>query len=334
MPSAPFPNIRHWPMPYSSSTGQKRGRWLMHGRIGEFSIFIDLEIWPPKPMHISNEYVSSFDVLPDGRLVVCSTMTEPKSGYMIRIHSPGWPSKRKADSPDVTPLPGGICDVYTMGDRIVAFDSLIQKWQPPANKLAYTLKKGRFHPDAALPAVRKFESRLDLQMHENGKTTLADGTQLLIWDGNGYELTRSSFKRTWDLEVKRTSLDWTFVPWETDGFFYLSNSRVMFARSGARPKAMLPDADNVMFLSPGPEESVIVNHGKNAKGLAAQVWFPKEGSYIPIARGDLGISGRSSPDEFYWSAATKHFYTKYADLVTFPETDLLVRKRVRPRGPG
>jgi hypothetical protein len=335
MPTAPFPNIRHWPMRYSSSSGQKRGRWLTHAGIGEFTVFIDLEVWPPKPVEMSNEYVNSFDVRPDGRLIVCSMITNPKSDYMIRVHAPGWPTKLKTDSPDImpTPPPGGHCEVFTIGDRVLAFDSLIRKDGPPAAKFAYALKRARFQPAPSLPAVQVFESG-DCQEHANGKVVLADGTEVLIWDGDGYELTRSSFKRTWDLGVKDNHIDWTFVPWGPVGFFYLSGRRVMFARRGEPPMAMLPDADNVMFLSPGPEDSVVVNHGTHKKGLATQVWFPKDGSFIPIARGDLGISGRSSPGEVYWSAATKHFYTKYADLVTFPDSDLLARKRVRARGPG
>jgi hypothetical protein len=311
----------------------------MYSNTRRSTVFIDLAVWPPNPVVIETEFVCSFDVLPDGRLVVCSMLTRPESEYKVRIHSPGWPAGKRAGPPDIIPTAvlGETCEPLAIGNRIVAFDPLIKKEASPEVKRAYVLKSGRFRPVPVLPEVRRFTpGNLAHQVHDNGKVTLLDDTDILIWDGNGYELMRGRFERTWELAAK-VSLglgDWTAVPWGQDGFFYLSNRRVKYARRGAKPVSVMADADNVMYLSEGPEHSVIASQGRNRKALAARVWFPADGSYIPVARKDLGIAPHFSPHELYWSATTRHVYTKFGRLLTFPDSDLLALKRVRPRGGG
>jgi hypothetical protein len=187
-----------------------------------------------------------------------------------------------------------------------------------------------------LPEVQTFRpGRLAHQVYDQGKVTLADGTELLIWDGHGYELRRGQFERTWELGARHsTGLgEWTSGPWG-EGFFYLSDRRVMYARRDAPPLPVMEDADNVMYLSPGPENSVIASHGKNRKSLASRVWFPEDGTYIPVTRKHLGIAQHSIAYELYWSAATRHVYTKYGALWTFPDSDLLALKRVQPKAGG
>jgi hypothetical protein len=311
----------------------------MHSDCRRSTVFIDLDVWPPSPVVIDTEYVASFDVLPDGRLVVYSMLTAPESGYMIRIHPRGWPAKPATGPPDVyhTPTPGDIWEVHTVGERVVSFRSLIEKDGRPETKRAYALMADRFQPARDLPKVQTFDpGRLAHQTYANGKVTMADRTEVLIWDGNGYELKGGRFERTWELAAEDSVGlgGWTAVPWGEDGFFYLSGRQVWCARRGADPVPVMPDADNVMFLSPGPGGSVIASHGKNRKALAARVWFPADGTYIPVTRKELGIAPNSSPDELYWSAVTRHVYTKFGSLVTFPDTDLLALKAVRPRGAG
>jgi hypothetical protein len=339
MPSGTFPNLQHWPLPYTSLDGRRRGRWLMYSDTRRSTTFIDLDVWPPNPVVIDREYVTSFDVLPDGRLVVCSMLTRPESDYKVRIHPPGWPSGKRTGPPDIipTPITGEFCELLAIGDRILAFDALIEKGEQPEKKRAYVLKSGRFRPVPELPEVRRFRpGQLAHQLHANGKVTLLDGTEILIWDGNGYELKRGRFERTWKLGARQSGGlgGWIAVPWGQDGFFYLSDRRVRYARRGSQPVAVMKDADNVMYLSEGPEHSVIASHGKTRKALPSQVWFPADGSYIPVTRKDLGIAPNFHPHELYWSAATRHIYTKFGGLVTFPESDLLALKHVRPRAGG
>jgi hypothetical protein len=337
MPSGPFANLRHWPLPYASANGQRRGKWLQYGNARHSTALIDFDTWPPAPIIIDNEYISSFDVQPDGRLIVCSMLTKPASDYRVRVHSPsGWTDKSAQEpaNPIPAPLPGGLCEVWMIGNQVIVFDSNVSQHHPPETKHAYTLEDGCFQVVSALPEIQAFDPERKYQQYVSGKVTLADGTDVLIWDGDGYEIQPDGLQRTWQLGVQNSFIDWTAVRWGADGFFCLSNRQMMYAKRGTTPTRFLPDADNIMFLSPGPNDSIIASRGQNLKALAASVWFPASGSYIPITRKDLAIPPRQHPRELYWSATTRHFYTRFGGLLTFPDSDLLARKLVRPRGAG
>src|SRR5262249_23529683 len=99
---------------------------------------------------------------------------------------------------------------------------------------------------------------------------------------------------------------WTSVPWGQDGFFYLSSWKVMYARRGERPVRVLPDAASAYVLSPGPDDSVIVCLARDPKRHIARVWFPADGTYIPLFRAHIGYRPSWSGPALYWSAATGH----------------------------
>src|SRR5262245_42994373 len=152
MPDA-LPGLERWPV-YAD---KRRGRWLMFGDLRRSTSFADLDAWPPKPIKIETEYATSFDVLPDGRLVVCSMPTEPQGDYAVRIEPSGWPESR-CGRPKVYAVPGkpGTCVVVTIGDAVVAFGSLVTRDGPPESHSAYLLRGGRFVPAPGLPPVRSF----------------------------------------------------------------------------------------------------------------------------------------------------------------------------------
>lgn len=337
MPAA-IPGIERWPYPKGSWDGHgecRRGRWVTFGDVYLATGFLDLDAWPPKPVADYSEYAASFDVLPDGRFVVCSTPTKSDIGYAVRIHPPDWPADPGAGPPDVYPLPGGIrlAGVWAVSGRVVVFGSSIRRSDPPDSRRAYLLDRKKFVPAPGLPAVTSFgRGHFDNQVHANGKVTLATGEDVLVWDGDGYEWTGKKFERRWELGARTNYLDWTSVAWGDDGFFYLSNRRVMHARRGKRPARVHPDADNVMELHPGPDDSVILCEGRNPKSHVARVWFPAEGAYIPILRGHLRCGSYSGSVSIYWSAATRHCHS--GPLTTFPDSGLLALKRVKPRGKG
>src|SRR5438067_1973777 len=102
----PFPALEDWRLPYTSFSGQQRGRWLMYGDTRRATVFIDLQQWPPNPITHAAEYVTSFDLLPDGSVVVCSMRTDPASEYAIRIHPPVWPADPMAGPDRVIPSVG------------------------------------------------------------------------------------------------------------------------------------------------------------------------------------------------------------------------------------
>ncbi len=333
---ARIPGIQHWRMPYSSSTsGKQRGRWLMFGDTRRSSAFIDLHVWPPQPIVIDNEYVVTFDILPDGRMVVCSMLTDPVTEYAIRVHPHGWPNDRSVGPAQAIPLPvpDGIYDVVTIGDRVVVYDWLIDQKKAPETHLVYVLENGRFVPAVGLPPVQSFDSGyFSHQTHANGKVVLEPGRDVLIWDGNGYELEDGVFGPRWELAAAGGGLgSWTSALWGS-GFFYRSNGKVMYARWLEDPVPVLPDADNVMYLAPGPDNSICITHGQNRKSLIGRVWYPEDGSYIPIRRTDLGYGPSALSSAMNWSDKTERIY--FGLTTTIPVSALSGLKRTRPRGDG
>lgn len=331
--------LRHWRTPYTSFDWKRRGPWLMGGQTRQSTTFVDLRAWTPQPIHVQNEYCVSFDVLPDGRLVVCSMLTgAEESEYAVRVHPRGWPADPNAGSPEVYPMPAGAGSVVAIGDAVVAFDWLIDRNKPPEGRVAYLLERRKFVPARGLPEVTTFDpGQFSHQTHGNGKVSLAPGRDVLVWDGNGYELEGGAFEPRWELAAAHCGAlgRWTAVPWGADGFFYLSDGRVMYARWLRDPVPVHPDAENVMSLGPGPGGSVILTHGRNRKSYVARVWYPEDGSYVPIRRTDLGYGPSAITDQFHWSEDTDYFYNGGGTfMLTFPATSLDDLKRVRPRRDG
>jgi hypothetical protein len=308
----------------------------MFGDIRSATGFVDLTQWPPAPVANYAEYAISFDVLPDGRVVVCSMLPGPKIEYSVRIHPADWPMNPTSGPFEEHPLPGGLtlAEVYAVSGRVVAFDTLLEKRNPAATHCAYLLDRGGFIPAPGLKPVTSFGAdSYGHQIHPNGKVTLASGEEILVWDGDGYEWTGTRFERRWELGAAgRVAHGWTSVAWGADGFFYLSERGVMYARRGHAPVGVLPDAGVPFFLSPGPADSVIVCLVRDRKRHVARVWFPAEGTYAPLFRGHLGWSVSVSSGPLWWSEATGHVHM--SPVWTFPGAGLLALDRVKPRGKG
>ena len=334
--SAPLPGLAEWPLApspyYFSFEGHRRGRWLMYGQTRRAMVFIDLAAWPPAPILITDEFAISFDVLPDGRLILCSMVTEPEaSAYRLRLHAAGWPER--SDGPTLAVCEADFTgEVLAFGDTVLAVP-WIGKELPEAQRRPHLLQDRQLVPVDELSQATRFDKSGWYEL-DSGKVTLDSGVEVLVWDGVGYERHGGRFRPAWDLGLLGSShISWTAAPWGEDGFFYLSDRRVWYARRGQPPRPVLPDADNVMFLHPGPDDSVLLSHGRNKKHLEARLWFPLDGVYTPIERGALGVTGRGlGAGELYWSEVTRHIYFRCGSLRTVPEAELLSLKRVRPRG--
>jgi hypothetical protein len=70
--ATPFPHLQHWPIHGLDFDDGRRGRWLTRGHVLKSNVFVDLDAWPPEGISRTDEYVTSFDVLPDGCLLNAS----------------------------------------------------------------------------------------------------------------------------------------------------------------------------------------------------------------------------------------------------------------------
>lgn len=223
-----------------------RGRWYLIGDTRRATAFVDLAAAPPAPVLHPNVYAIAFDELPDGRFVACAMPTDPAGKYGVHLYAADWPTNPAAEPLGVLPCPGGIemVNVWALAGRVVAHDRLIDGKRPPATHRAYLLDGDRWREAPGLPPVTRFKGAKFLrhQAHGNGKVTLGDGTDVFVWDGDGYEWTGTRFERRWELAAGSAHLHGVVaLPWGTGGFFFLSEGRVMFARRGRKPVRVLAD---------------------------------------------------------------------------------------------
>lgn len=314
-----------------------RGRFHMLGDTRRSTTFVDFSKLPLAPVVHPNEFVLAFDELPDGRFVACAMPTNPQGAYGVHFYAADWPANATAEPLRVLPCPGGIkmVNVWSIAGQVVAHERLIDGAQPPGTHRAYLLDSDRWREAPGLSPVTKFSSREHFrhQVHGNGKVALGDGTNVLIWDGDGYEWTGTKFEKRWELGAGSANLEGMItLPWGTESFFYLSSGKVMFARRGEKPVRVLPDVPFARFLSHGPNDSVFVSVVRDPKSHIVRQWFPHEGTYVPLKRAHINYGRSASSPDMYWSAATKLVHV--SALHTFPDSSLNELKRVKPKGDG
>lgn len=338
MPEA-LAGLKTWPTGrrYWSALGQLvRERWHLLGDTRRAAAFVDFTKLPLEPVVHENVYVLAFDQLPDGRFVVCAMPTNPQGAYGVRLYAADWPTNPSAEPLRVLPCPGGIgmVNVWAITGQVVAHERLIDGKHPPATHRAYLLDGDQWREAPGLPPVTKFlKGTFRHQVHGNGKVTLGDGTDVFIWDGDGYEWTGAQFEKRWELGAGSANLEGLItLPWGTESFFYLSSGKVMFARRGRKPVRVLPDVDSAHFLSRGPNESVFVCINRDPKSHVVRQWFPEDGTYVPLKRAHIGYGRSALSPDMYWSAATKLVHV--SALYTFPDSSLADLKRVKPKEKG
>jgi hypothetical protein len=339
MPEA-LAGLKTWPAGkrYWSPLGQLvRGRFHMLGDTRRSTAFVDFTKLPLEPVVHNNAYVLAFDELPDGRFVACAMPTKPEGQYGVHFYAAGWPQNPAAEPLRVLPCPGGInmVNVWSIAGHVVAHERLIDGKHPPATHRAYLLEGDQWLEAPGLQPVTKFRGSkfLHHQEHGNGKVTLGDGTDVFVWDGDGYEWTGTQFEKRWELAAGSANLDGLVtLPWGAESFFYSSSGKVMFARRGEKPVRVLPDVNYAHFLSHGPNDSVFVCMHGDPKSHIVRQWFPADGTYVPLKRAHLGYGRSARSPDMYWSAATKLVHV--SALYTFPDSSLSDLKRVRPKEKG
>ena len=335
----PFPGLRRWQL----STGfgplgtERVGTWLCLKDTRRATLFLDLSVCPPVPHHVPDEYVNSFDILPDGRFVVCSMRTRPEpSDYAVRIHAPGWPQDHTIPAERVVPMPfgPGVGRVICTAGRVMAMGWLIARDGPPASHQAYQLGARGFRPVAGLPPVTEFSAPpFGHQVHGNGRATLASGREVFVWDGTGYELVGNRFVARWPLAAPQAvSWRWSSVPWG-DGILFAGEGRIFWARPGEPPQHVCPDVTTAYGVSSGPRGSVLITEVRHPKGHVARLWFPDTGEYLPATRAHMGLAPHDRPGPVHYSEPARHFFSESAHR-SWPEGDWLSVPAVRPRGPG
>jgi hypothetical protein len=126
-----------------------------------------------------------------------------------------------------------------------------------------------------------------------GALRLGDGTAMVVWNGDAYEVKGGKPGAPWPLGI--SEMKWVsdaFLPWGEDGFYYTDRQALRRVRRGQNPEAVAKLTDPVHTMRPGPGGSVLLLHRVDRKTLRSSRWgtlvFPDEGAEICVRAVDVG----------------------------------------------
>jgi hypothetical protein len=291
--------MQSWELPIDPFiAGEEAGGWLFLSSISpRSSVVIDLSAWPSAPVHLAGEQILAAAPADGGWIVSSIALGAPRApaapdvvvrdGFTFTTidlepdprartravyrHEPGAPGRHAAAivQPD-----DEIAGLARLGGRVVGF---VESGAP------LTFDGDRWSPLGSLPPAIVRRAR--------GALELGDGTPVLIWNGDAYELRDDgTFAPPWELACRDV---WRFssAPWDRDGFYFVSQRRLFRVRRGRAPEAMLPKLDAIESVRPGPDGALVLSITPPTMAKTALVGalaYPDRAEYVPIRREDVG----------------------------------------------
>jgi hypothetical protein len=272
----------------------------------------DLTTWPPRQVHVVEEFAPYRTRFRDGRWLFFSSENakEKPRVFRPRVLDADWSWKKVTpvviDGMEASVSAGGF-----VGDKLIVFqpfDSHVGKSQSKLFRPPVMFENAGW---ILCPGLSPVEGRSLAGFIEDpvcAIAILADGTDLLLWDGDGYECRNSKFELTFPLAARRREPAWTSLPAGMDGLFYIAGRCLFEAHRGRLPVAHAPDWTNIMYLFPGPQGSIIVREGDNKDGDAAKLYFPQDHSFIHI---EPELFDDNEYSFVYWSQPSDRFLVHY-----------------------
>jgi hypothetical protein len=293
----------------------------------------DLTTWPPRQVHVVNEFAPYRARLRDGQWLFFSSANakEKPRVFRPRLLGTDWswqtmPSVEIDGTERSVSLGGFVCDkfiVFRPVDRH-AGGSQSALLAPPV-----MLDRATWIPCPGLTAVEGRPSALAGFIEDPvcAVAYLADGNDLLLWDGDGYEWHNGKFELTFPMAARKREWQWTGLPAGVDGLFFLAERRLFEAHRGQPPVAHAPNWTNIMYLFPGPRGSIIVREGNNQDGDVAKLYFPQEGSFIHI---EPELFDDNKYSFVYWTQPSDRFLVQYGkEWLSIPTNIVLDQPRFR-----
>jgi len=274
----------------------------------------DLTTWPPRHAHAVKEFIPDRARLRDGRWLCFASADaeETPRVFRPRLLGPDWSWQTLPpvviDDQEISVSDGG-----AVGGRLIVFRSVpwnLDPSQPPLLAPPLMLAGANWVPCPGLAPAPARPSVLEGSIDRPvcATVSLADGSDVLLWDGDGYEDRHGRFECTFPLAARRGESSFTSVLAGQDGFFYLADRRLYEAHRGQPPLAHVPAWTNIMYLFPGPKGSIIVREGNNPDGDAAKLYFPHDGTFIHI---EPELFDDHEYSFVYWSQASDRFLVQY-----------------------
>lgn len=308
------------------------GHWLVSADFGAHfeTSFWDLSVWPPRLTHTLPEFAPYQCRSRAGRWLLFSETDRDASPRTFRPRSLPDPG---AEPDGTVPVVIGGREMTIrhggfVGDRPLVFretshTAKVDDPLPPPLWLAGQT----WRPVPGVPAgVARRSAHPQLLAHPLAAVVhLADGGDVVVWDGDGYERRGRRFERTFALGPA-DGYEWTAVPAGPDGFFYLSDGRLFEARRGKEPVPHARRVVNVRSVRPGPAGGLVLQQGDNPDGDVAKLYFPADGTFSHI---EPELFDDGDYPFVHWSPTTDRLIVKAGPFLAVSTADVLALPRYR-----
>lgn len=233
------------------------------------TVLADFSVWPPD-FKFWNEYARCSHRSRNGTWIT-SSMTSDKP-YLYRVRIGNGPTKEKRVLIPRCEPKLGVYWVGVLGDRIVAYANT----KEGSPKTLLIEKKNRLVPFKALPPVKREFFCHEIVQFENGP-------DLLVWNGVGYQCVENNVDEVFRFEEDDgTQYMESCIPFGRDRIFFTYKRRLHSIRFHKDSLQHLSGATNIIQLSPGPDNSIIVYEWVNSKGDLGKLYFPEDDTYVRL----------------------------------------------------
>jgi hypothetical protein len=197
----------------------------------------------------------------------------------------------------------------------------------PETKLTAWIQDGKsMRPAPGLPPHQVRKSKFGNDWIVRGVARLADGADVLVWDGEGYEWDGHRFQQTFPLGLTDPYDRLSAVPAGEDGFFFISARKFYEVHRGEKPVRHGPMWENIMAALPGPAAGLLIKEGGNPDDDIGKLYFPADKTFIHIAKELLG--DQDLYDFLCWSkGANRIIASDGASLYAVPVETILALPR-------
>ncbi len=284
--------------------------WLVSGDHSPFQTnFWDLNTWPVPLMHTLPEFAPILARSADGRWLLFS-VTDPQAGprgFRPRLFADLGKAPERVLPVVVNGVELSISAGGFVGDRLLVFRN-----PPHSAKFGdqlpgpLWLEETDWQPVPGLPDVSATASALPHSIEKPliGLVRLANGSDVIVWNGDGYEQRKTRFEKTFSMQARTSHVDWTYTPSGADGFYYLSDRQLFEVHRNGEPTADAPQWTNIMSLGAGPAGGILLKEGNNQVGDVAKLYFPADRTFAHI-QPEL-FDDKDYPF-VYWSKAADRF---------------------------
>lgn len=291
------------------------------------TVLVDLSSWPPQFHVRSQEFAWRADHGRDNRWLLVSRVgggrpVPPNRGRVFTDlrHDPVLILRVEDKGAEAE-----VNDGFLIAGRVVLIPDP-SACQPGTELTAWRQDGERMQPAPGLPPHPVRKGRGGNEWIVRGVAHLADGSDVLVWDGEGYEWDGQRFQHTFPLGLTNPYDKLSAVPAGEDGFFFISARKLYEVHRSDKPVRHGPMWENVMAALPGPGGGLLIKEGANPDDDVGKLYFPADKTFIHIEAELLG--DQEIYDFLCWSqGANRIIASDGASLYAVPVETILALPR-------